>query len=170
MRWDWETFPQFLDSLERQGLGINVGAMFPFSPMRGYVLGMMPARERTSVTEAELNQMKQLLREAMKAGAFGFSLNKNMEDRPEDGGFLPSHVASDEEFYALAQVLGEFGVGHVGLVLMASASRLEQRPGRAHLDDGNPEDQRTAPPRQGDHEPGAGPLQDERPSRLAYGL
>ena len=115
MRWDWETFPQFLDSLERQGLGVNVGAMFPFSPMRGYVLGMMPARERTSVTEAELDQMKQLLREAMKAGAFGFSLNKNMEDRPEDGGFLPSHVASDEEFYALAEVLGEFGVGHVGL-------------------------------------------------------
>ena len=128
MRWDWETFPQFLDSLERQGLGINVGAMFPFSPMRGYVLGMMPARERTSVTEAELNQMKQLLREAMKAGAFGFSLNKNMEDRPEDGGFLPSHVASDEEFYALAQVLGEFGVGHVGLVLGVGLT-LEQREG-----------------------------------------
>ena len=126
MRWDWETFPQFLDSLERQGLGLNVGAMFPFSPMRGYVLGMMPARERTSVTEAELDQMKQLLHEAMKAGAFGFSLNKNMEDRPEDGGFLPSHVASDEEFYALAQVLGEFGVGHVGLVLGIGLT-LEQR-------------------------------------------
>ena len=117
MRWDWETFPEYLDSLERQGLGVNVGALLPFSPMRGYVLGMIPARERTSVTEAELNQMRQICSEAMHAGAFGFSFNKNMEDRPEDGSFLPSHVASDEEYMALAEVLGQFGVGHMGLTL-----------------------------------------------------
>ena len=105
MRWDWETFPEFLDSLDRQGLGINVGALFPFSPLRGYVLGMIPARQRTSVTEAELNRMKQLFHEGMEAGAFGFSADKSLEDRPEDGTFLPSHVASDEEFLALAEVL-----------------------------------------------------------------
>ncbi len=114
MRWDWETFPEYLDSLDRQGLGVNVGALFPFSPLRGYVLGMMPARERTSVTEAELNRMKRLFYEAMKAGAFGFSADKSMEDRPEDGGFLPSHVASNDEFLGLAEVMGEFGVGHLG--------------------------------------------------------
>ena len=114
MRWDWETFPEFLDSLDRQGLGINVGALFPFSPLRGYVLGMIPARQRTSVTEAELNRMIQLFHEGMEAGAFGFSADKSLEDRPEDGTFLPSHVASDEEFLALAAVLGGFGVGHMG--------------------------------------------------------
>ena len=114
MRWDWETFPEFMDSLDNQGLGVNIGALFPFSPLRGYVLGMLPARERTSVTEGELAQMKQLFHEAMRAGAFGISADKNMEDRPEDGGFLPSHVASDEEYLALADVLGEFGVGHIG--------------------------------------------------------
>ena len=115
MRWDWETFPEYLDSLEHQGLGLNIGSLFPFSPMRGYVLGMMEARERTSVTDAELNQMKQLFHEAMIAGAFGFSFNKNLEDRPEDGSLLPSHVASDEEYMALSEVLAQFGVGHVGL-------------------------------------------------------
>ena len=114
MRWDWETFPEFLDSLDSQGLGVNIGALFPFSPMRGYVLGMMEARERTSVTDAELNQMKQMTDEAMEAGAFGFSANMNQEDHPEDGGNLPSHVASKEEYLALAEVLGEFGVGHLG--------------------------------------------------------
>ena len=126
MRWDWETFPEFMDSLDRQGLGVNVGPMFPFSPMRGYVLGMIPARERTSVTEAELNQMKQLFQEAMEAGAFGFTLNMSMEDRPEDGAFLPSHVASDEEFFAMAEVLGKFGVGHIGHTLGFGLT-LEQR-------------------------------------------
>ena len=126
LRWDWETFPEYLDSLERHGLGINVGALFPFSPLRGYVLGMMPARERTSVTEAELNQMKQLFYEAMKAGAFGISSNMSYENRPEDGGFLPSHVASDEEYLGLAEVLGQFGVGHIGNA-MGFGLTLEQR-------------------------------------------
>ena len=114
MRWDWETFPEYLDSLDRQELGVNVGALFPFSPARGYVLGMYEARERTSMTEAELNQMKQMFYDAMKAGAFGFSSNYNFEDRPEDGSWLPSHVASHEELLALAEVMGEFGVGHIG--------------------------------------------------------
>ena len=127
MRWDWETFPEYMDSLDRQGLGVNVGALVPFSPLRGYVLGMIPARERTSVTEAELNQMKQILYDSMKAGAFGFSADKNLEDRPEDGSWLPSHVAAPEEFYALSQVLGEFGVGHLGWTIGISDDRAGQR-------------------------------------------
>ena len=127
IRWDWETFPEYMDSLDHQGLGVNVGAVFPFSPMRGYVLGMIPARKRTSVTETELNQMKQLFYYSMKAGAFGFSSNKNLEDRPEDGSFLPSHVASKEEFLALAEVLGEFGVGHIGWTIGVSDDRAGQR-------------------------------------------
>ena len=48
MRWSWVTFPEYLDSLDRQGLGINVGALVPFSPLRGYVLGMIPSRQRTT--------------------------------------------------------------------------------------------------------------------------
>ncbi len=127
MRWDWETFPEYLDSLDRQGLGVNVGALLPFSPLRGYVLGMIPARERTSVTEAELNQMKQIAYDAMKAGAFGISADKNMEDRPEDGSWLPSHVASEEEYLALAEIIGQFGVGHIGWTIGISDDRAHQR-------------------------------------------
>ena len=127
MRWDWETFPQYMDSLDSQGLGVNVGPLFPFSPMRGYVLGMLEARERSSVTEAELNQMKQLFHEAMSAGAFGFSVNYNMEDRPEDGGSLPSHVASDEEYFALAEVLSQFGVGHIGQTVGVGVSPEDRK-------------------------------------------
>ena len=126
MRWDWETFPQYLDSLDRQGLGVNVGALVPFSPLRGYVLGMREARERTSVTEAEMNQMKQILHEAMKAGAFGFSADKNLEDRTEDGSALPSHVASPQEFLALADVLSDYGVGHMGWTIGISNNAPEQ--------------------------------------------
>ena len=127
MRWDWESFPEYLDSLERQGLGVNVGPMFPYSPLRGYVLGMKEARHRTSVTGAEMSQMKQLFYEGMKAGAFGFSLDKNREDRAEDGSLLPSHAAADEEFVGLAEVLGEFGVGHIGLTMGFGMTDDERR-------------------------------------------
>ena len=151
MRWDWVTFPEYMDSLDRQGLGVNVGALFPFSPMRGYVMGMMEARERTSATEDEIRQMKHLFRDAMVAGAFGFSTELNLIDRPEDGGFLPSHVASDEEHLALAEVLREFGVGHIGhtegfgltadqhvrlRALMAEMLRVSGRPLHVNIDDG----------------------------------
>ena len=114
MRWDWETFPQYMESLDRQGLGLNVGALFPFSPLRGYVMGMMDARTRTTATEAEINEMKKLFREGMEAGAFGIAGNRSAEDHPEDGGYLPSHVASDEEWLGLMEVLGDFNVGHLG--------------------------------------------------------
>ena len=132
MRWDWETFPEYLDSLENQGLGLNVGALFPFSPMRGYVLGMYPARERTSVTDDELNEMKRIFHEAMQAGAFGFALDKNLEDRAEDGSVLPTVVASDEEFLALGDVMRGFGVGHIG-VTIGSGLTLEERTGARSL-------------------------------------
>ena len=120
MRWDWETFPEYLDSLDNQGLGVNVGSVFPFSPLRGYVLGMLESRERTSVTDAELNEMKRIFHEAMQAGAFGFSTDMNTGDRPEDGSWLPSHVASNEEYTALAEVLSEFAVGHIGWTIANS--------------------------------------------------
>ena len=101
--------------------------MFPYSPLRGYVLGMKEARHRTAVTDAEMNQMKQLFYEGMKAGAFGFSLDKNREDRAEDGSLLPSHAAADEEFVGLAEVLGEFGVGHIGLTMGFGMTDDERR-------------------------------------------
>ena len=111
MRWDWETFPEYLDSLDNQGLGVNVGSVFPFSPLRAYVHrydGRL--RERTSVTDTEMNEMKRIFYEAMQAGAFGFSADMNTGDRPEDGSWLPSHVASNEEYMGLSEVLGEFVV------------------------------------------------------------
>lgn len=114
MRWDWETFPEYLDSLDRQDLGVNVASLVPYSPLRAYVIGVEDSRERTELTDAEMDEIKRLFREGMEAGAFGFSADKSLEDRPEDGSFLPTHVAADEEFFALAEILREFGVGHVG--------------------------------------------------------
>ena len=65
---------------------MNVAEMFPFAPLRGYVLGMFDARERTTVMDKELTTMKELFCEGMQAGAFGFASSMNTSDRAEDGG------------------------------------------------------------------------------------
>ena len=127
MRWDWETFPEYLNSLDAQGLGVNVAAMFPFAPLRGYVLGMHAARERTAVTDKELTKMKGLFYEGMQAGAFGFASSMNTSDRAEDGGWLPGHKASDDEYLGLAEVLSQFGVGHIGWTIGRSGGLPDHR-------------------------------------------
>ena len=114
LRWDWETFPQWLDSLGSHPLGVNVGALVPFNPLRLYVMGIKESRDRVHATDKETNQMKSILHEAMRAGAFGWSAMKTLLNRPDDGRFIPSQVASNEEYLALAEVLAEFGVGHIG--------------------------------------------------------
>src|SRR5581483_1236042 len=134
MRWDWVTFPEYLDSLSRQGLGLNVASLFPYSPLRAWVLGARAARERTSVTPEELDRLKAVFREGMRAGAFGFSADLSLEDRPGDGSFLPTQVASQEEYLALADVLAEFGVGHIGWT-RGIPDRMGENKDRAFLEE-----------------------------------
>ena len=76
LSWDWESFPQWMDSLAKRPLGVNVGALVPFNPLRLYVMGIEESRERVDATEAETQQMQALVHEAMKAGAFGWSSMK----------------------------------------------------------------------------------------------
>src|SRR6516164_2217712 len=114
LHWDWESFPQWMDSLAKRPLGVNVGALVPFNPLRLYVMGIEESRERVYATEAETRQMQALVHEAMKAGAFGWSSMKTLINRPDDGRFISSQVASNEEYLALAQVLADFGVGSIG--------------------------------------------------------
>ena len=112
--WDWETFPQWMDALSNRPLGVNVGALVPFNTLRMYVMGIEESRSRVKATEEEIKQMVEIQRESMRAGAFGWSAMKTLANRPDDGRFIPSQVASNEEFLALARVLNEFGVGHIG--------------------------------------------------------
>ena len=114
LRWDWETFPQWMDSLASHPLGLNVGALVPFNPLRLYVMGIEESRDRVDATDKEIDQMKAILHEAMSAGAFGWSSMKTLLNRPDDGRFIPSQVASNKEYLALAEVLADFGVGHIG--------------------------------------------------------
>lgn len=112
MRWDWVSQREYLDSLERAGLGINIASYIPFSPIRSYVL-REDATHRETVTAQELEQMKELVREGYRAGALGLSTDLNLIDRDYDGSKLPSLIASQEETEALIAIAREFNVGSI---------------------------------------------------------
>ena len=112
MRWDWVSQRDYLDSLERAGLGVNVASYIPQSPIRAWVLGEEDSR-RTDVTPAELEQMKELVRDGYRAGALGLSTDLNLIDRDFDGSMLPSLIASAAETEALIGVAREFNVGSI---------------------------------------------------------
>jgi N-acyl-D-aspartate/D-glutamate deacylase len=114
MRWDWETFPEFLDSLDRGGLGVNAASLVPYSPLRAWVLGNDAARDPKYKTRPEqVAEIKHLLREGLQAGGFGFSASFSMANRDYDGGYLPTHVAPREEFLEMASVMREFNRGSI---------------------------------------------------------
>ena len=76
IKWEWETFPEYLDAAEKRGSGINLGFLAPLTPFRHYVMGE-ESMERAA-TVAETAQIKATLKEAVAAGAFGFTTT----DRP----------------------------------------------------------------------------------------
>ena len=92
LRWDWESFPEWLDSLDSHPLGVNVGALVPFNTLRMYVMGLEEARTRVRATDEEIATMEKLQREAMEAGAFGWSAMKTLANRPDDGRFIPARL------------------------------------------------------------------------------
>ncbi len=99
---NWELVGDYMDALAKKR-GINVGTLVGHSGIRRYVMGEASG-ERVQATPEELGQMQKLVREAMAAGALGFST------APKDRGD-PAGVCNDDERWALASVLGELGTG-----------------------------------------------------------
>ncbi|HEV3007957.1 MAG TPA: amidohydrolase family protein, partial [Burkholderiales bacterium] len=109
MRWDFETVPQYLDMLERQGSALNVAVFAGHSSIRTYVMGAA-ATERAA-TEAEIISMKRIILEAMRAGAVGFSTSTSPAHNGEGGKPMPSRLADEAELRALVGCLREAGRG-----------------------------------------------------------
>ena len=125
MRWDWVTFPEYLDSLERGKMGVNAAAMVPYSPLRAWVMGNEAARDPNYKASTEqVAEMKHLLREGMEAGAFGFSATFSPANRDYDGGYLPTHVAPREEFLEMASVLADYNRGSLEWTMGKHIERL----------------------------------------------
>src|SRR6185503_1389393 len=106
---DFETVPQYLDLLERQGSALNVAVFVGHSSIRTYVMG--EAATERAATEAEIGSMRNLILEAMKAGAVGFSTSTSPAHNGEGGKPMPSRLADEKELHALVGCLREAGRG-----------------------------------------------------------
>ena len=109
IKWSWETFPQYLDAVERTPKGINYAPYVGHSALRTYAM-----RERAftdEATPADLDAMKRELRSAMIAGAAGFTTSRTVNHQTPDGGPVASRLANWNEVRELVGVMGDLNAG-----------------------------------------------------------
>jgi N-acyl-D-amino-acid deacylase len=109
--WPFQTFPEYLNAIERRGAAINFGALVGHTPVRLFVMGE-ESMER-GATEAEIAQMRRIVREALDAGAVGFATSKAFTHIGYLGKPVPSRFADFNEIETLTSTLGEAGRGVV---------------------------------------------------------
>ena len=109
VRWDFESYPEYLDAMTRRGVVPNVASFVGHSSVRTYVLGADATRR--AATAAEIAEMRRLVLEAVRAGAIGFATSTLEQHNGEAGIPMPSRLADEAEMRALTGALGEAGRG-----------------------------------------------------------
>jgi N-acyl-D-aspartate/D-glutamate deacylase len=109
IRWDFETVPQYLDMLERQGAALNIAAFVGHSSVRTYVMG--EAATERAASAAEIREMQAIVLAALRAGAIGFASSTSPAHNGAAGRPMPSRLAEQAEFAALVGALREHGRG-----------------------------------------------------------
>ena len=118
--WEWTTHGEFLDALARKPLGLNVATLVGHCAVRQYAMG--EASVEREANDAEIAEMEELVRQGMRAGAFGFSTNANQRHYREDGKPVSSRFAGIDEIARLCRVVGEARSGLVQFTHGAFAS------------------------------------------------
>jgi N-acyl-D-aspartate/D-glutamate deacylase len=113
--WDWESYPEYLDFLDSRAYDADVCGYIPHAAIRVYVMGERGAN-REPATADDLARMSRIVREAMAAGAMGFSTSRTFFHRSSDGTTTPTHEAAEAEFDALAMALASAGKGAIELI------------------------------------------------------
>ena len=110
VEWSWESVPQYLETIDRE-LGVNVGSLIGFSAVRRHVMG--EAAYSAVATPEQIEQMKEIVREGIRAGALGLSSERNLRHMDLENRLLPANAAPPDEFLAVAGALAEVGAGSI---------------------------------------------------------
>ena len=108
--WEWESFPEYLDALEKKPLAIDVGTQIPHGAVRAYVMGERGINHEEA-SKDEITKMKEIVREAVEAGAYGFSTSRTEKHNDVNGKLTPSITAHKTELVEIAKSLGEIDKG-----------------------------------------------------------
>jgi N-acyl-D-amino-acid deacylase len=110
IKWNWETFPEYLDALDEHEYAIDFGTQVPHGPVRTYVMGDEGA-DRTTADAAAISEMAEIVRAGLEAGALGFSTSRTMLHRAKDGRLVPGTEASEDEVLGIGRVLANLDHG-----------------------------------------------------------
>lgn len=110
LSWNWESFADYMNEIEKRPHDVDVAVQVPHGAVRVYVMGERGAK-REAATDAEIAQMRQIVRDAIKAGAIGFSTSRTIAHRTSDGDLTPTIGAADKEMIAIAEGLKEANAG-----------------------------------------------------------
>ena len=122
VNWQWESFGEYLDAIDRGDLGINIAGLVAFTPLRHYVMGEA-AFERQATPE-EIETMHRLMKAAMEHGAFGFSTSFMFRHIGYQGRPLACRNAGKEELIGLCHALRDTGRGAIQIVLNSGGYSL----------------------------------------------
>ncbi|MCZ6447169.1 MAG: amidohydrolase family protein [Alphaproteobacteria bacterium] len=125
LTWEWTSFPDYLDALERRPHDMDVCAYLPHSALRVFVMGQRAVRRETATSD-DIAQMRQLAREAIRAGAIGFSTSKSFNHRTVSGDLIPSLGADGKELEGIAMGLKDEGRGVLQIILNLSPDLRRQ--------------------------------------------
>ena len=110
IQWEWETFPEFMDALERREHAIDYGLQVPHCALRAYVMGQRGI-DNESATKHDIEEMKGIVKEALHAGALGFSTSRTEMHNTLKGDPVPGTFADHEELFGIGEALAEEDAG-----------------------------------------------------------
>ncbi len=110
MQWEWESFPEYLDALERRSYTVDIAAMIAHGPLRAYVMGDRGAANEPATSD-DIAEMAALVTQAVEAGAMGFSTSRTITHRALGGEPVPGTFAAEDELFALGNAVGRTGKG-----------------------------------------------------------
>jgi len=115
LKWDWESFPEYLDALARLPRTVDVGAQVAHHPLRVYAMGERAIARENATTE-DIETMARLVEEALKAGAVGFTTSRSDQHKTVAGDLVPGRHAQHEELLAIGRAMGRAGRGTFGML------------------------------------------------------
>ena len=110
MRWGWETFPEYLDFIDSTPHAMDIGTQIAHAPVRAYVMGERGAQNENASPD-DIARMAAIVKEAIAAGALGFSTSRTMLHHALDGTPVPGTFATEDELFGIGNALRELGTG-----------------------------------------------------------
>ena len=114
LKWNWETFPQFLDALDGMDRSIDVAAQIPHHPLRVYVMGDRAMR-RERATADDIQQMRDAVRAGLEAGAFGFTTSRTNSHKTPTGDMVPGRYSEVDELLGIGSAFKGLNHGAYGV-------------------------------------------------------